>query len=79
MADISPLLADAANWRDQRDALVRAALNSLAEAGGQIDFLSVQFALAAAFREASKQEMARNGSNLAWFVLARDAERLSTP
>lgn len=79
MADISPMLHDAATWRNQRDTIVQAALTSLAMDGGKIDFLAVQFALAAAFKEAARQEMARTGSSQAWFVLARNAERLSTP
>lgn len=79
MADISPILGDAENWRAQRDNLVLAALMSLAQDGGSIDFLAVQFALAAAFKEAARQELARAGSGQAWFVLARDAERLSAP
>lgn len=73
------MLHDAANWQDQRDSIVRAALISLALDGGQIDFLTVQMALAAAFKEAARQEMARTGSGQAWFVLARNAERLATP
>jgi hypothetical protein len=79
MADISPMLHDADGWRNQRDTIVQAALMSLAMGGGQIDFLTVQFALAAAFKEAARQELARTGSSQAWFVLARTAERLSTP
>ena len=79
MADIAERIADAEGWRDQRDAIVNAALMRLAQSGGAIDFLSVQFALGAAFGEAARQEMARQGAGVAWAVLARDAERLSAP
>ena len=79
MADIAARVADAEGWRDQRDAIVRAAMTQLAQSGGAIDFLSVQFALAAAFKEAAQQELARQGAGVAWAVLARDAERLSAP
>ena len=51
----------------------------LAQSGGSLDFLSVQFALSAAFKEAARQELARQGAGVAWAVLARDAERLSAP
>ena len=79
MADIAARIADAEGWRDQRDAIVRAALTQLAQSNGALDFLSVQFALSAAFAEAARQEMTRQGSSIAWAVLARDAERLSAP
>ena len=79
MADIEARIADAKGWRDQRDAIVRAAMTQLAQSGGTIDFLSLQFALSAAFKEAARQELARQGAGVAWAVLARDAERLSAP
>jgi hypothetical protein len=79
VADIAARIADAEGWRDQRDAIVNAAVMQLAQSGGAIDFLSVQFALSAAFKEAARQEMARQGAGVAWAVLARDAERLSAP
>jgi hypothetical protein len=70
---------DAENWRDQRDSIVRAALQAMAQSGAGLDFLAMQFALSAAFNEAARQEMARQGSSIAWAVLKRDAERLSAP
>lgn len=79
MADLSAIVHDAENWRDQRDAIVRAALRAMAQSGAGLDFLAMQFALAAAFNEAARQEMARQGSSIAWAVLKRNAERLSAP
>jgi hypothetical protein len=78
-ADIAAIVHDAENWRDNRDAIVRAALQALAQSGGSLDFLTVQFALAAAFNEAARHEMTRQGSSIAWAVLKRNAERLSAP
>jgi len=79
VADIAARIADAEGWRDQRDAIANAAMTQLAQSGGAIDFLSLQFALAAAFNEAAQQELARQGAGVAWAVLARDAKRLSAP
>jgi hypothetical protein len=79
VADIAARIAGAEGWRDQRDAIVRAAMTQLAQSGAAIDFLSLQFALAAAFNEAAQQELARQGAGVAWVVLARDAKRLSAP
>jgi hypothetical protein len=79
VADIAARIADAEGWRDQRDAIVRAAMTQLAQSGAALDFLSLQFALAAAFNEAAQQELARQGAGVAWVVLARDAKRLSAP
>jgi hypothetical protein len=79
MADLSAIMHDAENWRDQRDAIVRAALQCLAQSGAGLDFLAMQFALAAAFDEAARHEMTRQGSSIAWAVLKRNAERLSAP
>jgi hypothetical protein len=78
-ADIAAIVHDAENWRDNRDAIVRAALQALAQSGGSLDLLTVQFALAAAFNEAARHEMTRQGSSIAWAVLKRNAERLSAP
>ncbi len=79
MADIAARIVDAEGWREQRDAIVRAAMTQLAQSGGALDFLSLQFALAAAFNEAAQQELARQGAGVAWAVLARDGQRLSAP
>jgi hypothetical protein len=79
VADIEARIADAEGWRDQRDAIVNAAMTQLAQSGGAIDFLSLQFALAAAFNKAAQQELARQGAGVAWAVLTRDAKRLSAP
>lgn len=79
MADLPAIIHDAENWRDQRDAIVRAALQALAQSGAGLDFLAMQFALAAAFNEAARHEMTRQGSSIAWAVLKRNAERLSAP
>jgi hypothetical protein len=79
VADTAARIADAEGWRDQRDAIVRAAMTQLAQSGGALDFLSLQFALGAAFGEAAQQELARQGAGVAWAVLARDAKRLSAP
>jgi hypothetical protein len=79
VADIEARIADAEGWRDHRDAIVRAAMTQLAQSGGTLDFLSLQFALAAAFNEAAQQELTRQGAGVAWAVMARDAKRLSAP
>lgn len=79
MADLAAVVVDAQNWRESRDAIVLAALTQLAQSGAGLDFLSVQFAVAAAFREAAQQEMMKQRSSIAWAVMARNAERLSEP
>ena len=78
-ADIDAIVHDAETWRDQRDAIVRAALQALAQSGAGLDFLAMQFALAAAFDEAARHEITRQGSSIAWAVLKRNSERLSAP
>jgi hypothetical protein len=44
-------------WQESRDAIVRAAITALAEAGGGLDFLAMQAALEAAFKEAARQRL----------------------
>jgi hypothetical protein len=78
-ADLPAIVHDAENWRANRDAMVRVAMQALAQSGAGLDFLGVQFALAAAFNEAAQQEMTRQGASVAWAVLKRNAERLSAP
>ena len=79
MADIEARLADAENWRDQRDAIVTAAMTQLAQSGGAIDFLSLQFALGAAFGEAAKQRATIFGCDQAWGLLARIQSMMEAP
>jgi hypothetical protein len=79
VADIEARLADAENWRDQRDAIVTAAMTQLAQSGGAIDFLSLQFALGAAFGEAAKQRATIFGCDQAWGLLARIQSMMEAP
>lgn len=79
MADIAARIADAEGWRGQRDAIVNAALMRLAQSGGAIDFLSVQFALGAAFGEAAKQRATVFGCDEAWGRIARIQRMMETP
>ena len=79
MADIEARIADAEGWRDQRDAIVTAALVRLAQSGGAIDFLSLQFALGAAFGEAAKQRATVFGCDQAWGLLARIQSMMEAP
>lgn len=79
MADIEARLADAEGWRDQRDAIVNAALVRLAQSGGAIDFLSLQFALGAAFGEAAKQRATVFGCDEAWGRIARIQSQMEAP
>ena len=79
MADIEARLADAESWRDQRDAIVTAAMTQLAQSGGAIDFLSVQFALGAAFGEAAKQRATIFGCDQAWGLVARIQSMMEAP
>jgi len=71
MADIAAQVDDARNWRDNRDAIVRAALTELAAHGASLDFLSVQRALGAAFAEAARQRASAFGCDQAWGLLSR--------
>ena len=66
-------------WQESRDAIVRAAITAMAEAGGGLDFLAMQAALEAAFREAARQRMQEAGSDSAWFVMSRHASRMESP
>jgi hypothetical protein len=79
VADIAARIADAEGWRDQRDAIVTAALTQLAQSGGAIDFLSVQFALGAAFGEAAKQRATIFGCDQAWGLVARIQSQMEAP
>jgi hypothetical protein len=79
VADIAARIADAGSWRDQRDAIVNAALIRLAQSGATIDFLSVQFALGAAFGEAAKQRATVFGCDEAWGRIARIQSMMEAP
>ena len=79
MADIETRIADAEDWRDQRDAIVNAALMQLAQSGLAINFLSLQFALAAAFGEAAKQRATIFGCDQAWYLVARIQSQMEAP
>jgi hypothetical protein len=79
VADIETRLADAEGWRDQRDAIVTAALTQLAQSGGALDFLSLQFALGAAFGEAAKQRATIFGCDQAWGLVARIQSQMEAP
>ena len=79
MADIAARIADAEGWRDQRDAIVTAALTQLAQSGGAIDFLSLQFALGAAFGEAAKQRATVFGCDEVWGRIARIQSMMEAP
>jgi len=79
VADIEARLADAEGWRDQRGAIVTAALTQLAQSGGALDFLSVQFALGAAFGEAAKQRATVFGCDEAWGRIARIQSMMEAP
>ena len=79
MADIEARIADAEGWRDQRDAIVTAAMTQLAQSSGAIDFLSLQFALGAAFGEAAKQRATVFGCDHAWGLVARIQSMMEAP
>ncbi len=66
-------------WQEGRDAIVRAAITAMAQAGGGLDFLAMQAALEAAFKEAARQQLQESGSDSAWFVLARHRSRMEAP
>ena len=66
-------------WQETRDAIVRAAITAMAEAGGGLDFLAMQAALEAAFKEAARQRQEEAGSDVAWFVISRHASRMEAP
>lgn len=79
MADIAARVADAKGWRDQRDAIVRAALTELAQHGASLDFLSVSRALGAAFGEAARQRATVFGCDQAWGLLSRHQAMMEAP
>jgi hypothetical protein len=66
-------------WQESRDAIVRAGITAMAQAGGGLDFRAMQAALEAAFREAARQRMQEAGSDSAWFVMSRHASRMEAP
>ncbi len=78
-ADIAAIVHDAKNWRDNRDAIVRAAMMQLAQSGAALDFLSLQFALGAAFGEAAKQRATVFGCDQAWGLVARIQSIMEAP
>jgi hypothetical protein len=79
MADIAGQVDDVGNWRESRDAIVRAALMELAQHGAGMDFLSVQRAIAAAFAEAAKQRGAVFGCDRVWSALVIQQSRMEAP
>ena len=66
-------------WQEGRDAIVRAAMTAMAQAGGGLDFLGMQAALEAAFKEAARQRLQEAGSDVAWFVMSRHRSRMEAP
>lgn len=79
MADIASQVDDARNWRENRDAIVRAALTDLAAHGVSLDFLSVQRALGAPFAEAARQRASAFGCDQAWGLLSRHESMMQAP
>jgi hypothetical protein len=66
-------------WQESRDAIVRAAITAMAEAGGGLDVLAMQAALEAAFKEAARQRLEEAGADSAWFVMSRHRSRMEAP